>query len=96
MQPPSDVPLHVWVNTGPHWTSSSVRRGLLLAWRPVSTAGPPGDWEGDGIAPDIAVDPTQALVVALEKAGVTHAEAVRLGALEVPAEPVHKDKLRSR
>ena len=54
------------------------------------------DWEGDGIAPDIAVDPKQALVLALEKAGVSHDEAVRLDALEVPAEPVHSDKLAAR
>jgi C-terminal processing protease CtpA/Prc len=54
------------------------------------------DWEGGGVAPDIAVDPTQALVVALEKAGVPHDEAVRLDAQEVPAEPVHVDKLRAR
>ena len=54
------------------------------------------DWEGAGIAPDIAVDPKLALVVALEKAGLSHAEAVRLDALEVPAEPVHSDKLRAR
>ena len=54
------------------------------------------DWEGDGVAPDIAVDPKQALVVALEKAGVSHAEAVRLDSQEVPAEPVHSDKLRAR
>ena len=44
------MPLHVWVNTGPHWTTSSVRRGLLVAWRPVSKAGQPGDWEGYVIA----------------------------------------------
>lgn len=54
------------------------------------------DWEGIGIAPDIAVDPKQALVVALEKAGLSHEEAVRLDAQEVPAEPVHSDKLRAR
>ena len=54
------------------------------------------DWEGDGIAPDIAVDPKQALVVALEKAGLSHEEAVKLDAQEIPAEPVHSDKLRSR
>ncbi|MGE5562233.1 MAG: S41 family peptidase [Bacillota bacterium] len=54
------------------------------------------DWEGDGIAPDIAVDPKQALVVALEKAGLSHEQAVKLDAEEVPAEPVHSDKLRSR
>lgn len=54
------------------------------------------DWEGDGIAPDIAVDPKLALVTALEKAGVSHDEAVRLDALEVPAEPIHSDKLKVR
>src|SRR3569833_1145949 len=54
------------------------------------------DWEGAGIAPDIEADPKQALVLALEKAGLSHAEAVRLDAKEVPAEPVHADKLRAR
>lgn len=54
------------------------------------------DWEGAGIAPDIAVDPKDALVVALEKAGVSHAEAVKLDAGEVPAEPIHSDKLQAR
>jgi hypothetical protein len=54
------------------------------------------DWEGAGIAPDIAVDPKQALVVALEKAGLNHDEAVKLDSQEVPAEPVHSDKLRAR
>lgn len=54
------------------------------------------DWEGAGIAPDIVADPKQALVIALEKAGLSHAEAVKLDAGEVPAEPVHSDKLRAR
>lgn len=54
------------------------------------------DWEGSGIAPDIAVDPTQALIVALEKAGLSHAEAERLNATEIPAEPVHRNKLKAR
>jgi hypothetical protein len=54
------------------------------------------DWEGDGIAPDIAVDPKLALIAALEKAGVSHDEAVKLDAAEVPAEPVHSDKLKAR
>jgi len=54
------------------------------------------DWEGAGIAPDIAVDPKLALVAALEKAGLSHDEAVRLDATEVPGEPVHREKLRSR
>ena len=54
------------------------------------------DWEGTGVAPDVEVDPKQALVVALEKAGLSHEEAVRLDATEIPAEPVHRDKLRAR
>jgi C-terminal processing protease CtpA/Prc len=54
------------------------------------------DWEGSGIAPDIAVDPKLALVKALELAGVNHDEAVKLDAQEIPAEPVHKDKIQSR
>ena len=54
------------------------------------------DWEGDGVAPDIAADPKQALVVALEKAGLSHEEAVKLDSQEVPAEPVHRDKLAAR
>lgn len=54
------------------------------------------DWEGVGIEPDITVDPTQALIVALEKAGLGHAEALALNATEVPAEPVHRDRLRAR
>jgi len=54
------------------------------------------DWEGGGIAPDIAADPKQALVVALEKAGLSHDRAVKLDAAEVPAEPVHRDKLNAR
>jgi len=54
------------------------------------------DWEGVGVAPDVAVDPKQALVVALEKAGLPHEEAVKLDSAEVPAEQVHRDKLRAR
>jgi hypothetical protein len=54
------------------------------------------DWEGAGIAPDVTDDPKQALVFALEKAGLSRAEAVKLDAGEVPAEPVHSDKLRAR
>jgi len=54
------------------------------------------DWEGAGVSPDIAVDPKLALVTALEKAGLSHEEAVKLDAQEIPAEPVHSDKLRAR
>jgi hypothetical protein len=52
------------------------------------------DWEGTGVAPDIAVEPKQALVVALERAGLSREEAVRLDATEIPAEPVHRDRSR--
>ena len=54
------------------------------------------DWEGDGVQPDIAVDPKLALVKALELAGVSHDEAMKLDAGEIPAEPVHKEKLAAR
>lgn len=54
------------------------------------------DWEGDGVAPDIEVDPKDALVVALEMAGVARDEALRLSAAEVPAEPIHSDEVRAR
>jgi C-terminal processing protease CtpA/Prc len=54
------------------------------------------DWEGTGISPDIEVDPKQALVVALERAGMSHKEAVDLDSREIPAEPVHSDKLGAR
>jgi hypothetical protein len=43
-----------------------------------------------------AVDPSQALIVALDKAGLSQAEAERINATEVPGEPVHKDKLSAR
>jgi hypothetical protein len=54
------------------------------------------DWEGTGVAPDIAVDPKLALVKALEMASVPQQEATRLNAGEVPAEPVHREKLAAR
>lgn len=68
-------------------------------WMPVGRTYDPRtgkDWEGVGVAPDIAVDPKQALVVALEKAGLSHDEAVLIDAQEVPAEPVHREKLQAR
>lgn len=68
-------------------------------WMPVGRTYDPKtgqDWEGVGVAPDISVDPKQALVVALEKAGLSHGEAARIDSTEVPAEPVHRDKLRAR
>lgn len=71
----------------------------FLVWMPVGRTydvKTGQDWEGAGIQPDIAVDPKLALVVALEKAGLTPDEAVRLDATEIPSEPVHRDKLRAR
>ena len=71
----------------------------FAVWMPIGRSYNPRtgeDWEGAGIQPDIAVDPRRALVTALEKAGVPHAEAVRLDAGEVPAEPVHKEKVSAR
>jgi hypothetical protein len=68
-------------------------------WMPVGRTFDPKtgkDWEGVGVAPDIAVDPKDALVVALEKAGLTHAQAVKLDAQEIPAEPVHSEHLSAR
>ena len=54
------------------------------------------DWEGTGITPDVEADPKEALVVALEKADLSHDKAVKLDSQETPAEPVHADKLRAR
>ena len=71
----------------------------FAAWMPVGRTydiKTGQDWEGDGVAPDMVVDPKDALVVALERAGVPHDEAVKLDATEIPAEPVHRDKLRAR
>lgn len=68
-------------------------------WMPVGRTYDPKtgmDWEGVGIAPDVNTDPKRALVVALEKAGVSHEEAVKIDANEIPAEPVHRDKLQAR
>ena len=43
-----------------------------------------------------AARPLAAETVALEKAGLSHDEAVKLDAQEVPAEPIHSDRLRAR
>ena len=82
-----------------HFGGGRPLNGHFAVWMPVGRTydiKTGKDWEGAGIAPDIVVDPKQALVVALEKAGLGKAEAVRLDAQEVPAEPVHSEKLRAR
>lgn len=68
-------------------------------WMPVGRTFDPKtgrDWEGIGVAPDVAVDPKQALIVALERAGLSDEEARKIDSQEVPAEPVHHDKLMAR
>lgn len=82
-----------------HWGGGQPINDHFGVWLPVGRTydiRTGADWEGGGVAPDIAVDPKQALVLALEKAGLSHEEAVRLDAQEVPSEPVHSDKLRAR
>ena len=82
-----------------HFGGGSELNEHFAVWMPVGRSydiKTGKDWEGDGIVPDIAVDPTLALVKALELAGVSHDDAVKLDAAEVPAEPVHKEKLAAR
>ncbi len=82
-----------------HFGGDRVLNEHFAVWMPVGRTydiETGKDWEGEGIAPDITVDPKQALVVALVKAGVSEAEAVKLDANEVPAEAVHKERLAAR
>lgn len=82
-----------------HFGGPAVINDHFAVWMPIGRTydvRTGKDWEGAGVAPDIEADPKQALVIALEKAGLGHDEAVRLDAQEVPAEPVHSDKLRAR
>lgn len=51
------------------------------------------DWEGSGVAPDIAVAPQEALTVALVQSGVTKAEAARLSAAYMPQGSMEKPPL---
>src|SRR6476659_94662 len=82
-----------------HFGGPSPLNDHFAVWMPVGRTydiKTGADWEGAGVAPDIAVDPKLALVVALERLGLDHAAAVRLDAGEVPAEPIHRDKVRAR
>jgi len=66
------------------------RRGAPILARVAS-------WASAGVDPSImGIGPVPASKKALEKAGISHDEAVKLDAAEVPAEPVHSDKLRAR
>ena len=82
-----------------HFGGGSELNDHFAVWMPIGRSydiKTGKDWEGDGISPDIATDPKLALVKALELSGLSHEEAVRLDAGEVPAEPVHKEKLAAR
>lgn len=52
------------------------------------------DWEGDGVQPDIAVPPADALVRALTDLGVAPAEAKTLSDAHMPAWPMERRKPR--
>ena len=42
------------------------------------------DWEGDGVAPDVAVPPADALEWVLEDSGIAEAQAKALAAAHAP------------
>jgi len=48
------------------------------------------DWEGDGVQPDIAVPPAEALVRVLTDLGVTADEAKRLSDAHMPSRPMER------
>ena len=52
------------------------------------------DWEGDGVQPDIAVAPAEALVRALTDLGIAPAEARTLSDAHMPAWPMERRKPR--
>ena len=52
------------------------------------------DWEGEGVVPDIAVPPGEALQRALVELGIDVAEAKRLGDAHMPSWPMERRKPR--
>ncbi|HWW55334.1 MAG TPA: S41 family peptidase [Sphingopyxis sp.] len=52
------------------------------------------DWEGDGIAPDIAVAPAEALLRVLTDLGIEPDEAERLSEAHMPSRPMERRKPR--
>lgn len=52
------------------------------------------DWEGDGVAPDVAVAPADALVRVLTDLGVAAGEAKRLSDLYLPKAPMERRRPR--
>ncbi|MDB5443655.1 MAG: prolyl oligopeptidase [Phenylobacterium sp.] len=64
-----------------HFGSMEALGGGLTMFVPVGRTFNPADgkdWEGDGIAPDVAVAPEQALAVALVRAGLPEVQAASL------------------
>ena len=53
------------------------------------------DWEGDGVAPDIAVTPADALLRVLTDLGVEPADAKRLSDARMPSRPMERRKPRT-
>ena len=48
------------------------------------------DWEGDGVAPDVAVPAAAALAEALARAGLDRTEAERIAAAVRPSRPMER------
>ena len=53
------------------------------------------DWEGDGVAPDVAVPAAAALAEALVRAGIDRAEADRIAAGVTPSQPMERRRPRT-
>ena len=71
--------------------------GGFMAFIPVGRTYDPvtgKDWEGDGVAPDVAVAPADALVRVLTDLGVAAGEAKRLSDLHLPKAPMERRRPR--
>lgn len=78
-----------------HFGGGRVLPGNFGVFMPVGRSYDPDtgrDWEGTGIAPDVAVPKEQALVEALTRLGVERAEAERLSATVAPTWPVRRPR----
>lgn len=81
-----------------HFGYSDELGGGFMAFIPVGRTYDPvtrKDWEGDGVAPDIAVAPADALVRALTDLGVAAGEAKRLSDLHLPKAPMERRRPRA-
>lgn len=77
-----------------HFGGDQELGGAYTAFIPVGRAFDPAtgkDWEGTGIAPDIAVPAEDALVKALTLSGVAEGEAAALSARVAPPVPLNAD-----